>query len=87
MVTYQLRMENQQNIVPIGRLSGITVDIEGVSITIDFEVIEIMDESNPYATLLGLDWAFANMDVISLKERQLVFEINNMRVIVPLYPS
>lgn len=40
----QLRMENQQNIIPTGRLHGVTVDIEGASTLADFEVIEIVDE-------------------------------------------
>jgi len=35
----QLRIEIQQNIVPLGRIWGITVDIEGVRTTTDFEVI------------------------------------------------
>jgi len=32
-------MENQQNIFPLGRLSGVKDDIEGVHTTTDFEVI------------------------------------------------
>lgn len=43
----QLRMENQQNIMPMGRFHGVTVDIEGASELTDFEVIEIVDENNP----------------------------------------
>jgi hypothetical protein len=31
------------------------VNIEGVKTKEDFEVIEIMDESDPYPTLLGID--------------------------------
>lgn len=64
-----LRMWNQQNIVPLGRLSNITVDIEGVCTTTIFEVIEIMDDSNPIPALLGLDWEFFNMAIINLKKR------------------
>lgn len=66
---------------------GIRLDIDGVCTTTDFEVIEIVDESNPYPTLLGLDWEFDNMAIINLKKRKMIFEINNMRVIVPLDPS
>jgi len=36
-------------------LQGITVDIEGVSSLEDFEVIEIVDDNNPYLVLLGID--------------------------------
>lgn len=35
----QLRMVNQQKILPMGRRQGIIVDIEGVSTQMDFEVI------------------------------------------------
>ena len=45
-----------------------TVDIEGVSVLVDFEVIEIVDESNPYPTLLGIDWATDMNRVINLKK-------------------
>jgi hypothetical protein len=44
------------------------VNIEGVKTKVDFEVIEIMDDSNPYPTLLGLDWAFENNVVLNLKK-------------------
>jgi len=60
------------------------VGIEGVCITTDFEVIKIVDYSNPYLALLGLDWEFANMDITNLKKRQMLFESNNVRNIVPL---
>lgn len=53
----QLQMVNQQKILPMGRLQGVTVDIEGASMQADFEVIEIADESNPYLALLGIHWA------------------------------
>ena len=51
----QLRMENQQKIISLGGLSGIIVYIKEVHTTIDFEVIKIVDDNNPYPTLLGLD--------------------------------
>jgi len=35
----QLRMANQQKIIPMGRLQWLTVDIEGVSVLADFEEI------------------------------------------------
>lgn len=77
-------MANQQKIFPLGRLFGVTVNIEGVCTIADFEVIEIVDDSNPYPALLGLDQAFDNMAIINLKKRQMIFKGNNMRVIVPL---
>ena len=44
----QLRLANQQKIVPLGRLPSVSVDIDGVGTLADFEVIEIIDDSNPY---------------------------------------
>jgi len=51
----QLQMANQQKILPMGRLQGIMVDIEGVSALAYFEVIAIVDDINPYPALLGID--------------------------------
>lgn len=48
-------MANQQKIIPMGQLYGVTIDIEGASVVADFEVIENFNESNPYPTLLGID--------------------------------
>ena len=59
----------------------------GISTLADFEVIEIIDDSNPYPALLGIEWAMANAAVINLKKRQMTFEGKGMRFIVPLDPS
>jgi len=64
-----LRMANHQNIIPFGRLESMLIDIEGVRSTATFEVIEIVDDSNPYPALLGLEWAFENLFVVNLKKR------------------
>ena len=80
----QLRMTNQQKVILIGRLQWVTVDIEGTSTLVDFEVIEIMDDSNPYPALLGIDWATDLNGVINLKKRKIIFENKSLRVIVPL---
>jgi hypothetical protein len=60
----QLRLVNQHNIVLVGRLTGVSVNIDGVRSVADFEVIEIVDGSTPYPTLLGLDWEFDNQTII-----------------------
>jgi len=38
----------------MGRLQGIIVDIESTSTLADFKVIDIIDDTNPYPTLLGM---------------------------------
>ena len=68
-LTINLKMVNQQKFFPLRRLSGITVDIDGVRTTTDFKVVEIVDDSNPYTALLGLDLEFANMDIINFNKR------------------
>ena len=50
-------MVNQQKIIPLGRLPKVMVDIARVKAQADFEVIEIVEDADPYPTLLGMDWA------------------------------
>lgn len=52
----------------MGRLQGITVDIEAASTQTDFEIIEIVDDSNPYPVLLEIGWATNMNGVINLKK-------------------
>jgi len=68
-------------------LEHVPVDIDGVRTFVDFEVIEIVDDSCPYPTLLGIDWAFDNLAVIYLKKRRMTFEGDGLRVIAPLDPD
>jgi len=80
-------MVNQQKILPMGRLQGVIVDIEGVSTQTDFKVIEIVDDNNPYPALLGIDWATDMNGVINLKRRKMIFKKKSLRLIVPLDPA
>ena len=72
--------------MPLGRFPNVPVDIDGVSTIAYFEVIEIINDSNPYPTLLGIEWEIENSAVINLKNRQMTFEGKCLRVIVPLDP-
>ena len=36
---------------------------------------------------MGIEWAMANAAIINLKRRQMTFEGNGLRVIIPLDPS
>jgi len=56
-------MENQQKVILMGHLHGVFVVIEGGSVLTDFEVIETVNDNNPYPSLFGIDWAFT-MNVI-----------------------
>lgn len=80
-------MENQQNIILMGRLYGVTLYIEGASALDDFEVIEIVDDSNPYPALFGIDWAFDMDMIINLKKDKMTFETKELRIIVLVDPT
>jgi hypothetical protein len=62
------------------------VNIEGVKTKVDFKVIEIMDESDPYPALLGIDWDFDNNAVLNLKKCQMSFETDTLHMVTPLDP-
>jgi len=83
----QLQMVNQEKILSIGRLQGITVDIKRVSALEDFEVIKIVDDNNPYLALLGIDWATYMNGVINLKKCKMIFEKKSLCVVVSLDPT
>ena len=61
------------------------MDIDGVTTFADFKVIEIVDDSCPYAALLGIDWAFENYTIVDLKKRCMKFKNDGLRVIAPLH--
>jgi hypothetical protein len=82
----RLRMANQQGVSPFGRMEHVPMDIDRVRTFANFEVIEIVDDSFPYPTLLGIDWAFNNSTVDDLKKRRMNFERYFLRDIVPLDP-
>ena len=63
------------------------MDIEGESVLADFKVIEIVDDSNPYPALLGIDWETNMNGVINLKKHKMIFEKKSMDIVVPLDPT
>ena len=68
----------------MGRLRGVTVDIEGASALENFEVIKIIDDNNPYPALFEIYWATDMNGVINLKKRKMIFEKKSLRIIIPL---
>jgi hypothetical protein len=73
-------------VIPIGRLKNKIVYLDDVGTTTYFKVMDMVDESIPFPTLLGIDWAFDNQAIINLKTRNMIFEDGNFRVVAPLYP-
>ena len=82
----QLRLANQLKVFPIGRVTQVPVEIEGLGIYAYFEVIDIIDDTNPYTALLGIKWAIENQTIINFKKRILTFEDTELRVGAPLDP-
>jgi hypothetical protein len=82
-----LKLANQHRVLPIGRLKGVIVDLDGVRTKANFEVIEIIDGTTPYPRLLVLDWAFENHAIINLKTRKMTFDSREYIVVAPLDPS
>jgi hypothetical protein len=62
-----LRLANQHKIVTTSRLTGVPMNIDGVCSVAYFEVNEIVDDSQPYPTLMGLEWEFDNQVIINMK--------------------
>ena len=67
-------------------MSQVPVNIEGLHRFAYFEVINIVDDMNPYPVQLGIYWAIDNQTIIKFKKRILSFEDNEMRVVSPIDP-
>jgi hypothetical protein len=64
----------------------VEIDVVGVKTTIDFEVIEIIGDKDPYPSLLGIDWEYENYAIIYLKRDTMIFEVDGIKVVHPLDP-
>ena len=73
--------------MPLGWFPNVPIDIDGVITLADFEVIDLIDDGNPYPSLLGIQWEMENVAVINLKKRQMTFKGKDLRFILPLDPS
>ena len=62
------------------------VEDKGLRTYAKFEVIDIIDDTNPYPTLLGIDWAIDNQTIINFKKMILSFEDSQIRVVAPIDP-
>ena len=81
-----MRLANQADVLPVGQLSQVPVDIEGLHTFADFEVINIVDDTNPYPALLGRYWSIDNQTIINFKKRILSFGDDETRVVSPIDP-
>lgn len=83
----QLRMANQVKVIPLGRLSRVPFDLDGVRSVAEFKVIEILDDKNMYPTLLGIEWVLKNNAIINLKKRQMSYDDGTNRITAPIDPG
>ena len=51
----QLCLTNQLKVLHIGQLTQVLVEVEGLWTYADFEFIDIVDYTNPYPALMGID--------------------------------
>ena len=82
----QLRLSNQSKVLPIGRLTQVSVEVEGLRTYAYFEVIDIGNATNPYPALLWIDLEIVNQTIINFKKMILSFEDFELRVVVPIDP-
>ena len=83
----QLRLDNQEKVKPIRRVSNLVVDVEGMRTHADFDVIEVINGDRSYPALLGVGSANDNMAVINFKKWMMTFENQDIRVIMPMDPD
>jgi hypothetical protein len=67
-------LENQSCIFPIDRQEYKKIGLNGVNNYADFEVIVILDDTDPYVALSGIDWEYYNDSMINLKQQHMLFE-------------
>ena len=83
----QLRLANQAKVLPIGRVSNLVVNIEGMKTHADFDMIEVVGDGDSYPALLGIRWANDSMAFINFKKLVMAFENQDVRVITPMDPE
>ena len=64
----QLQLPNQTKVHPIGCVSNLVVEINGMKTHADFDVIEVVEDGGSYPVLLGIGWDNDSMVVINFKK-------------------
>ena len=49
------------------------MELEGLIAYVEFDVIDIVDDTKPYPVLLGIDWEIDNQTIINFKKMILSF--------------
>ena len=82
-----LRLTNQAKVQPIGHVSNLVVDIQGMKTRANFDVIEVVGDGGSYTTLLRIIQANDRMAVINFKKCVMTFENQDVRIIAPMDPQ
>ena len=83
----QLRLASRAKVQPIGCVSNLVVDIEGMKTYTDFDIIELVDSGGSYPTLLGIGWDNDSMVVINFKKWIMTFANQDIKFIAPMDPQ
>ena len=67
-------------------MTQVPIKIEGLRTYAYFEVVDIVNDTNLYPTLMGIEWAIYNQNIINFKKRILTFEDAELMVVAPLDP-
>ena len=67
-------------------MTQVPIKIEGLQIYEGFEVIDIIDDTNLYPTLVGIQQYIKYQTIINFKKRILTFEYTELWVVDPIDP-
>ena len=70
----QLCLVIQEKVHPIGHVSNLVVEIEGMKTQADFDMIEVVGDGGSYPVLLRIGWANDSMAFINFKKCVMTFE-------------
>ena len=62
------------------------MEVEGLRTYAEFKFIDIVDDTNPYIALLGIDWEIENQTIIKFNKRILSFKYSEIRVVALIDP-
>ena len=84
---YYLKLADQGMIEPLGLCRNIQTTIMGISVKIDFKVIEPKEGSKSYSTLVDRPWERKMKANISLEKDRIRLKGQGKKIIIPLDPK
>jgi hypothetical protein len=82
-----LMLADQRLIEPVGILRNIETYIMGISTSVDFELIDLVNGMPTYPTLVGRPWGRQMKENISLEKDRIKLKGNGRKIIIPLDPN